>query len=365
MRLLRYQWSEVSLSEANRLRAFAILLIVIHNFLHWVMSSPGENEFSYSAEKFQNFRDGLWNHPYDCVRIIFSYLGHYGVQVFFFLSGYGVAMKYGDTPPKWGAFVRRRLSALYPAILIAAAGYLLYDGLRLGWGEVFQQEGVNLVRQIVAVSNFIPDNIYHPIGPWWFIGVIVQFYLIAPFLLKQRKWQPSSFLLVVIAGSILIEWLLGPVLEKQCSLNINHTILGHLDVCALGMLLAQYKKLSIPLWVFALAGALFAWGNYGPTMWIVSGLAMTVMLVPVLRFCARFFEKYKILDSAIVYAGGLSMYLFLCNGYLRNPLITFAKKDPVWWKSIALCLIFLVLVFIWAAMLRWLEKKIRRLFGSN
>jgi len=59
------------------------------------------------------------------------------------------------------------------------------------------------------------------------------------------------------------------------------------------------------------------------------------------------------------------MYLFLCNGYLRNPLITFAKKDPVWWKSIALCLIFLVLVIIWAAMLRWLEKKTRRLFDSN
>lgn len=362
MRFPAYQWREISLSESYRIRSLAILIIVIHNFMHWIMSSPGENEFSYSAEKFQDFLDGLWNTPHDFVRITFSYLGHYGVQVFFFLSGYGVALKYRESIPSWWSFVRKRLVSLYPAILAAALGYLLYDGFRLGGEEVFAKEGFNLLRQIAGISNFIPDNIYHPIGPWWFIGVIVQFYLIAPFLLKLSQSNRAIFLIGLIIGAILLEYFSSSLLMQRFSVNFNHTILGHLDVCGLGMLAANYKKLAIPLWVFAIACVLFIAGNYGETMWIAAGLAMTILIIPLLRLTVTAFRKSRFLDRSMVYLGGLSMYMFLCNGYLRLPILEMAEEDPTWWKSISLCIVFLCLVISWSILLRCLEKIFKGLF---
>lgn len=362
MRFPTYQWREISLSESYRIRSLAILMILLHNFLHLIMNSPGENEFDYSAEKFQYFLDGLWNSPADFMRITFSYLGHYGVQVFFFLSGYGVALKHRESIPSWWSFVRKRLISLYPAIMLAALGYLLYEGLRLDGEEVFAREGAKLVRQIIGVSNFIPDNIYHPIGPWWFIGVIVQFYLIAPFLLKLDLWKPAFFLIGLIIGAILLEYFLSSLLMHKFSVNINHTILGHLDVCGLGMLAANYKRLAIPPWVFAIACVLFIAGNYDGTMWIAAGLAATILIIPLLRVTVTAFKKSRFLDRSMVYLGGLSMYMFLCNGYLRLPLLESAKEDPTWWKSISLCIVFLCLVIGWSILLRCLEKIFKGLF---
>ena len=358
-----YSWTEITLSESNRLRSLAILMIVIHNFLHLILDTPGENEFGYSAEKFQSFLDGLWNTPQDSIRIISSYLGHYGVQVFFFLSGYGAAIKYRNThsAPSWWTYVRRRLSALYPAILIAAAGFIIYNG----YDFAIKIQGANLVRQILGVSNFIPDNIYHPIGPWWFIGVIVQFYLIVPLIFRQKKIKPERLFLYLIAGALLLESFGGALIWHLFSLNINHTILGHLDVCALGMLAAHYKQKSIPSWILLVAAALFILGNYNVIVWTTASLTATILLIPLLRFIAGWLSKSKLADRAMLFLGGISIYMFLCNGYLRWPLIDQVRENPTWNNNITTCLIFVGLVILWATGSRLLEILLRKIISSK
>lgn len=365
MNLLKYRWKEMSLSESYQIRSLAILMIVMHNFLHLVMNMPSENEFDYNAAKFQSFFYGLWETPSDFVRITFSYLGHYGVQVFFFLSGYGVAMKYRHSVPSWWSFVSKRLITLYPAVLIAACGFLLYDGIRIGGEEVIAQEGLKLLRQIIGISNFIPSNIYYPIGPWWFIGVIVQFYLLVPFIIRQKIWKQSSFLLGIMASSILLEYFIGPIFMRQFSLNINHTILGHLDVCCLGIFMARYKDVVIPRWAFLTAGILFMMGNLDGTLWICAALAMTILLIPLLRILADKLGKNPFLHRSMLYLGTLSMYIFLCNGYLRKPFLGWAQNDPVWWKSILLCAVFLCLALGWSIMLRAVEQIFKRLISAR
>ena len=360
MKLPSYQWKEINLQESNRLRCLAILMIVLHNFLHHVSDSPGENEFNYSPEKYQYFLDGLWNTPHDCIRILFSYLGHYGVQVFLFLSGYGLAIKYRDSSPQWRPFVKKRLLALYPAVLIAACGYFLYEALLIddSLSEVLAADGPNLLRQITGVSNFIADNLFSPIGPWWFIGIIVHFYLIAPFILRQKKWNQSSFLLCLIAGSILLEACLDPIFNQKYSYSINFTVLGHIDVIALGMLAAHHKKLTLPAWFLITAGAAFTIGNYNPVAWVLAAISMTIILVPLLRIITKTLSKNNLPDKAMLYLGSISMYLFLCNGYLRHPLIEYARNDPSWYKSICLSIVFLCFALTWATILRWIEKKL-------
>ncbi len=364
MRLRAYSWREIGRDESLLLRALAILMIILHNYLHWVSDTPGENEFTFRIVRVHEFINGLWNTPQDFVRLCASYLGHYGVQVFFFLSGYGITRKYGDSIPSWWGFLKRRWAALYPAVFIAAIGYLVYEGFRLGFGFVFQTQGLNLLGQITGVSNFSPDNVYHPIGPWWFIGVIVQFYLLVPLIFKLINTYGERLLYLLAALALLAEFFLGPVLDSWADVNINHTIIGHLDVCLLGVWFARRGKVEIPWVVLLGAVLLFTLGNFYYTLWLISGGLLILFLLPAMRLVCSAMSRYKKVVVVGMFLGNLSLYLFLCNGYLRRPMIERAEADPHWWTSIWSCLIFLGIVIIWAIILRWVDEKTRQYFRN-
>lgn len=342
------------------LRAFAILAIVLHNYLHWISDSPGENEFDYQPERTQALIDGLWNTPLDCIRLLATYFGHYGVQVFFFLSAYGITIKYRDGTPGWLKFQTARWSALYPSIAVAALGYILYESLRLGSSHVIEQDGLSLIRQMIGISNFFPDNIYNPVGPWWFIGVILQFYLVAPLILQWERRHGDKALYTLVAGSFLLELLVGPTLLKQFDFNINHSILGHLDVCALGMWFAGRKDFLLPKGVIAGAAGLFILGNFNASLWITTGATSLLVFLPLLRFLSRQSQRWIWINRCLMFIGQLSMYIFLCNGYLRRPLIDWAQQTPNWWTSIWTSVVFLAVVLVWAILLKELERRIRR-----
>lgn len=342
------------------LRAFAILAIVFHNYLHWISESPGENQFTYEPERAQALIDELWNTPLDCIRLSATYFGHYGVQVFFFLSAYGITIKYRDRMPNWLTFQKARWSAIYPPIIIAALGYVFYESLRLGWNNVIPQEWLDLIRQMVGISSFFPDNIYYPIGPWWFIGVMLQFYLIAPHILRWTSLHGDKALYTLAAGSFLLELLVGPILSEQFDFNINHSILGHLDVCTMGIWFARRRDFPLPKIVIAGATGLFIIGNFYATLWITTGVTSLFIALPLLRILARQSQRQISIQRCLMFVGQLSMYIFLCNGYLRRPLIDWAQQAPHWWTSIWTSLIFLAIVLVWAILLRKCEQGIRK-----
>jgi len=352
-----YNWKPISIQEGTILRALAILAIIFHNYLHWVSDLPGENEFTFRPERGQAFIQGLQHAPWDAVRLFAAYFGHYGVQVFFFLSGYGLAAKYlPHELPSWWAFQKKRWKSFFPAIGVAALGYLIFESIRLGWYHVFTTEGFNLARQMLGISNFIPDNVYHPIGPWWFISVILQFYLLVPFLLKGTQRFGNILLYGLIAGTFLMEWLLAPSLDHAFGLNINHTILGHLDTCALGIWFAQKKRTTLPLTVIGAAGILFFLGNINSLFWKTTGVSVILFALPAMRIASQKILQNQQVSRAFLYLGNLSMYLFLCNGYLRHPIIDYAQQQANWWTSIWTCLVFLTFTILWAIGLRKLEN---------
>lgn len=355
---LTFQWATISKEEGTLLRAFAILAIIFHNYLHWISDSPGENEFTYRPERIQALIDGLGENPFDAFRLIATYFGHYGVQVFFFLSGYGLMIKYRHQLPHWLIFQKSRWLALYPAILVAALGYIIYESCRLGWYPILHEEGLNLIRQMIGVSNFIPDNIYHPIGPWWFIGVILQFYLLAPAILRGVNRYGNKILYALIAGSLLSELLLSSFLSNRFDFNINHSIIGHLDVCALGILLARKKEFQLPLVTIFIAAGLFIAGNFNASLWITTGVTSLILLLPLLRYLGNLAKNVTWLTRYLMFTGQLSMYLFLCNGYLRHPLIGWAQQSPHWWTSIWTSFAFLGIATFWAVLLRTLLEKL-------
>ena len=81
-------------TECNALRGIAILGIVLHNFTHWLRPMVKENEYTFTQEKADRFIDLLLHPNWDLPAQICSFLGHYGVPVFLFLSAYGLVRKY-------------------------------------------------------------------------------------------------------------------------------------------------------------------------------------------------------------------------------------------------------------------------------
>ncbi|MDG1358078.1 MAG: acyltransferase [Akkermansiaceae bacterium] len=358
-----YLWRGMTLDESFYLRAFAIVMIMAHNFMHWLPVSPGENEFGFQVDRVRLFMDGVWQHPLDSLRLVASYLGHYGVQVFFFLSAYGLTKKYSSSMPSWWVFQTKRWKAFYPAIIISGLGYFVYEGLRTDWGGVWRDDSVNLLRQMVGLSNFIPDNVYRPIGPWWFIGVILQFYLILPFVWKLLQKYGDKVLYVLLVAAWALQSVLGHVLYSEFELNINHSILGHLGVCAMGIWFARHDDIVIPWWLIVLSTALFIGGNFFYVLWIPSRVALLMFLLPLLRGLTHFIRKVDACDRLMLLLGQLSVYLFLCNGYLRRPIVEWAKHESYWWTSIWTCLVFILIVTVWALILRMAERRIFLVLG--
>jgi len=353
-----YVWTGISLDLSFYLRAIAIAMIMAHNYMHWLPVSPGENEFGFQKDRVQSFIHGVLDQPLDSVRLIAAYLGHYGVQVFFFLSAYGLTAKYGAVIPSWWSFQIRRWKAFYPAIIISGLAYLLYEGIRVGWGAVWHDDTVNMLRQMIGLSNFIPDNVYRPIGPWWFIGVILQFYLILPFLWKLVQKHGDKVLYLVLLLAWVLQSVLGQILYSKFELNINHSILGHLGVCAMGIWFARHDKMVIPWWVIIVSAILFIGGNFYYVLWIPSRVALLLFLLPLLCGIARLIAKSHYCHHLMLILGQLSVYLFLCNGYLRRPIVEWAKHESHWWTSIWTCLVFMLIVIAWAFLLRMLESRI-------
>ena len=358
-----YAWKGMSLDVSFYLRAIAIVMIMAHNYMHWLPVSPGENEFGFDKDRVQLFMEGVCEHPLDSLRLLASYLGHYGVQVFFFLSAYGLTKKYGSAIPRWWSFQTRRCKTFYPAIIISGLAYLIYEGVRVGWGVVWGDDLMYLLRQMIGLSNFIPDNVYRPIGPWWFIGVILQFYLILPLVWRVLQKYGDKVLYVLLISAWILQSVLGHVLYSEFELNINHSILGHLGVCAMGIWFARHDDIVIPWWLIILSVGLFIGGNFFYVLWIPSRVTLLLFLLPMLCGVCQFIAKSDYCHRLLRLLGQLSVYLFLCNGYLRRPIVEWAKHESYWWTSIWTCLVFMVIVTVWALILRMVERRIFLVLG--
>lgn len=118
-----------------------------------------------------------WLHSY--LFKFFGFVGHFGVDMFFFVSGFGIvySLKKNDTL----SFYKRRIIRIFPPlVLFGIIKYLLaknvhlFNGYMADWTTVF---GFGL----------------------WFIWVILFFYLISPLLLKIINNRINGFALLLLA----------------------------------------------------------------------------------------------------------------------------------------------------------------------
>ena len=138
--------------------------------------------------------------------------GYLGVDVFLVIAGYLTTKSLADGKKGYFPFVFGRLMRLLPVLLVAGVATMV-----VGWFAMLPDDYENLAESVVA-TNLFGNNIlsaittgdywnianeYKPLMHSWYVGLLMQFYVVYPllsYLAKLDKKTPRRTLLVIISS---------------------------------------------------------------------------------------------------------------------------------------------------------------------
>lgn len=157
-----------------------------------------------------------------------SEYGYLGVDIFLVIAGYFTSKSIDNQIVNGGGYLRfvaNRIFRLWPLLLIAGAVCL-----NIGWLMMLPDDFENTANSIVA-TNFFANNIlesittknywdvnneYKPLMHTWYVGLLMQFYVLIPFILfiigrlikDAKKRQTSNLITMVLIAivSVLLYW---------------------------------------------------------------------------------------------------------------------------------------------------------------
>lgn len=267
---------------------------------------------------------------------LFHRAGHYGVDIFFFLSGFGIWFSL-DNNKQGGAlsFYARRLWRIGPYCLVA------------GWVTlamaVAKQEKIGLEFCLLSLTG----------TQLWYIRSILIFYLLAPLLYKGIKTLGTVGRIPLLVGTLLLI-AADVVLDKSseplwsrtslCATIVHWTFI-RFPVFVLGMLIAWlgtrggikiigWKYIAIALPCLAAVLSWHAHAFYMPAWFGIDDcylpLAAVVPLICALLAWIRSFAPNWLM-KAVEWMGLYSLEIYLVHdwcyrhvpGHSNNPLLGF------------------------------------------
>ena len=362
MKYLR--WEALDRVDSAICKGVGILLIATHNFMH-LFPKPRENEFSYRSERFYELINIVLHDTGNSAQAVLSYFGHFGVQIFIYLSAYGLAKKYSNMKIEYSSFIKDRALKIYPAFILsiiawAIIGGWIYPGFGvLGPLKVVYWNIESIILKLTLISSVVPGQQLLPVGPWWFIPFIFQFYFIFPFLLYlSRKYGSVSLLLLSVASIIVAMVGEGEVR----GVNIYYTVIGHLPTLCLGIYLSlnDTNGIRVPFVMMAMAFVVFILGNLYEVFWYFNHISFLVLFLGAGNWLIPIIRRSNITSIVLTFFGGISMQLFLTNGYLREPFISWALDINNWAVTIILCMMSLLVSVAVSVGLMRVEKLLRK-----
>ncbi|MFA5048206.1 MAG: acyltransferase family protein [Patescibacteria group bacterium] len=149
-------------------------------------------------------------------RFIFplSVLGGVGVNIFLFLSGYGLAVSSAKKELSVGQFYLRRLSKIIVPFWLSLVAFFVID-------HFFLHLNYGLVTMVENFLGFFPTNdLYRDLNsPLWFITLIIFYYLIFPFFFSRRRPLLSAL------GIFVLGWIFTSI-----KLPVGSGVLGAYQV---------------------------------------------------------------------------------------------------------------------------------------
>jgi len=300
------------------LKGLAISAIVLHNYFH-VVSPVHENEFTFDPSRFRIFLQTI-THPALATQAVFSFFGHFGVQIFIFLSAYGLAKSHWDTPEPWASFLRGRVKKLYPMFGLVVLPWIIGLTFQSGPLYVLRRIGPEILLMLVGLSNILPGYDLPPVGPWWFIPFIIQFYAIWPLMRKLTIEYSWPGLLALSILCLIVACVANPFLGRW-SIDLFETPIGHMPELCFGIVAARYPiRMSGPLALSACVLVLL--GSVYIAIWPFTFISATIAVLWTYLKMRQPLRTSRVLERI----GGYSLFIFLINGVVRLPFLGLARS---------------------------------------
>lgn len=326
--------------DTSIFKGIGILLIVFHNYLHWVKPNTGENEFWFSAEHIKNLWNGIIETPFETVNLLFSYFGHYGVQVFIFISGLGLAISMLNKPKNYGTYFVSRMKKYIPMLIIMVVFYFFFY-VFTKYKLMTIVEWRQLLWKFLSIHTLLPQQSLSLNGPWWFLGLIFQMYLLFPLLFKIIKRFRIWGLVAICGFSYLCTFSVAYFWHLPDGVDWMANSIAHLPEFAFGIYIALNAGKKIHPTVFIAAFVIFALGNFSKDFYYFSFLAITILLYGLIVLISdKLLVKTKYINNVLQNIGRVSMSIFLVHGMFRWFFIC-ALSDSWWEKLIGVVLFFI------------------------
>ena len=233
-----------------------------------------------------------WPSAIPSVTDYIAHLADFAVPLFFIISGFLLAAR-PVKPGERRGFYRRRLMTVVPPYLFFSAVYLAYNY----WA----------MRQTDLVQAAWSILLFDAVGVFWFLGAMIQMYLLFPFLsawLERLIFRRRAWMLLAVSGALYVAWyafLSGAIAEGINALGVPVDDLGgrltgflfpgYLLFFALGMYLARTP-----------APGLRSIGDISPVPLgaVVLALPIGLQLIDSRFWWAMAVVPYSILASALV-----------------------------------------------------------------
>lgn len=336
---------QYSRSDSQILKGIGILLIILHNFFQVFPEFPPECEFKYIPDNVSQFADAMLSGNIRTTLLsLFSFLGHYGVSIFVFVSGYGLAKRYEQSPDAGWHILLHRATQLWKWIIPMAlllvidryCGHAELTGKYIGNNKIW----TDLLFMLTFTANGLADR-FILAGPWWYFGMAFQLYVV--YVLFLRRALDRTLWIATAAAWVLLLTLQGLGLDRWV-FAFRYNFVGWLPVFCIGMLVARHPLQLSWTW-FVLGSVLFVLSLFNPYLWILSS---ALVLFPILAILPLFKKGFA--SNVALSLGRLSAALFITHIFVREQVLVYAQVVPVEWLG----LIYLTLCLAVAWVYRWI-----------
>jgi len=201
----------------------------------------------------------------DLVNDVFG-TGHYGVQLFFVISGFILSLPFARQYLCQGRRISlreyyvRRVTRMEPPYVIHLAFLLVLCCLVLRWqpshSHLYHTPAwadyalKHILSSFFYVNGFIFGAHPYPNIVLWALEVEVQFYILAPFLagifMIASTWKRRMFIVISILAGCLILFLVGSLarLSDANSYRIYFSLIGNYQYFLTGFLMADFYLLN-------------------------------------------------------------------------------------------------------------------------
>ena len=335
-------------NECNALRGLAIIGIFLHNYCHWLGPIVKENEYQYFQKNVDALNVALSQLDHHLFMHLVSFFGHYGVPIFLFLSAYGLVMKYEHKPDVtisanssmeviqfqmrriWD-FIRYHYLKLFKMMIVGYVAFTMVDAITAGRHHY---KVIDVVSQLLMFNNVLPnpDRIIWP-GPYWFFGLMLQFYIIYRLFLYRRHWGVTVAFIIV---SELIILACNP--EGEALNRWHYNFIGGMLPFGMGLLTARHgEPFSYQLSAIVILPSIFMiyYFSNGFFNWTLVPLAVIFTCICFIKLLQ---PKSKTLFSSFLnsiyqflqWMGGISAALFVCHPITRKIFINAYRHENLY-----------------------------------